>query len=510
MSFMQFVDTACRRFVPDSDKVSRVERGAARILVGAGACIALLLAFRALNGPFQLGGEWIRSPFTLETIFALIAGVLLLLACRRHEAARIGIAASANLPLLLVALAATALAFAPNLHDPLLSDDYILVGRAALDPWRLAHNFVTPGGDGAFRPLGYIWYGVIHAFASDNPFPWHSCMLAVHLVNCTLLFAVVRTLWGNALISFTSALLFGLHGSRPEVVTWASDNFDLLACALSLTAAWCLFSPAARWVSTALALILLTLAILCKESAYATPVILFWLAVGAGRLRDRHVQFFLGGSVVVFVALFAWRWSLFHGPGGYRDPITGRPAILSLHLATTLKAAGVRLWTILLFPLNWTAPTGYWIAAALLLGCAAVLLVLWGSGGLRPRVVLSMLAATLCAIVPALHLAAIGESALGTRIYYIPALGFFVLAGHVVASVPSKKRAVIALAMLASSTVILTEHNLLIWHRGALAADQICDAAAHGKPVDVHSDALPTILSFGNGFKECVALKQGK
>lgn len=488
-----------------------MERVAARILVAGAACVAVLLSVRALEGPFQLGRLWVRSPLTLETVFTLIAGALLLMACRRRDGFA-GTPRSADLPLLLLALALTAFAFVPNLHDPFLSDDYILAGRATLDPQRITHNFVAPGGDGAFRPLGYIWYGLIHSFAGAHPFPWHACMLAVHLANCALLFAVVRALWGNALVSFTSALLFGLHGSRPEVVAWASDNFDLLACAFSLTAAWCLFRPTASRsrLSAALALVLLLMALLCKESAYAAPVVIFGLAAAGGRLRDRTVRLFLAGSVVVSVAMFGWRWSLFHGPGGYVDPSTGRPAILSLHLLSATKALCLRLWTILLFPLNWTGPTGGWVAAALLLGCGAVVLLLWSSGGLRPRVVAWLLAATACAVVPALHLALVGESALGSRIYYIPAIPFFVLAGHVVAAVVSRKRAVVALAALALSTAILLEHNLRFWHRAALVADRVCDAAAQGKSVQVRTDALPGILSFGNGFKECVELKRGK
>ncbi len=463
-------------------------------------------------GWFQLGGIWIRSPFTLETIFTLSTGALLLLACRRHEPGRTETPLSADLPLLLLALVATALAYSPNLRDPFLSDDYILVTRGTLAPHEIAVAFVTPGGDGAFRPVGLIWYGVLHALAGAHFFPWHFSILALHLLNCALLFTVVRLLWANGLASVTAALLFGLHGTRPPVLAWASDNFDLLACALSLTAAWCLFRPEIRrvWTTVVIALFLLTLAILCKESAYATPAIIFCLAAAAGRLRDQTVRLFLAGSVVVCVILFAWRWALFHGPGGYLDPVTGRPAILSLHVASTLKAVGLRLWTILLFPLNWSAPTGIWVAAALLLGCGAVLFLLWSSTGLRPLVVLSMLAATLCAMVPMLHLAAVGESALGTRIYYIPALPFFVLAGHVVASVASKRRAIVGLAALVLSTVIVMEHNLRFWHQAALAADQVCDAVAHGEPAPANSAALPGILSFGNGLKECVALKEGK
>lgn len=45
---------------------------------------------------------------------------------------------------------------------------------------------------------------------------------------------------------------------------------------------------------------------------------------------------------------------------------------------------------------------------------------------------------------------------------------------------------------------------------GVVAACTVCTAAARGEPVPPTSDALPGILSFGNGFRECVALKHGK
>jgi hypothetical protein len=486
-----------------------VERAVRAILVAGAACAGVLLSLRALRGWFQIGPVWIRSPLTLETVFVVLAGALLAIACgRRGSLAFNDVSRRAELLLLLLALAITALAFAPNLRDPFISDDYILAGRATLDLHRIARSFVTPGGDGAFRPLGYIWYGLIHTFAGANPLPWHLSMLAIHLVNCALLFAVARALWGNALVSFTSALLFGLHGTRPEVVTWASDNFDLLACAFTLAAAWCVFGSAPRrfWV----AFVLLLMAILCKESAYAAPVVVGGLAAAAGRLRDRTVRLFLGGSVIVCAGMLAWRWLLFHGPGGYIDPSTGRPAILSLHVLSTVKALAFRLWTILLFPINWTEPTGVGIAAALVLGCGTVLLLLWSSAGLRPFAVVSLLAATVCAVVPAVHLALVGESALGSRIYYIPAVPFFVLVGQVVASAASRRRAILGLAALALSTVIFLEHNLRYWHRTAMVADQVCEAAAQRKPVPTNTDALPTFLSFGNGFKQCVELKRGK
>ena len=496
----------------ESDKVTPVERGAVWTVWIASIFAALagvLLVLRAILGPFAIAGIRIRSPLTLETSFAVLAGILLLLACRpgEHHGA---IPPKANWPLLLLALVWIAVAFSPNLPDPFVSDDYILVSRYTLDAGRIARDFITPGGDGALRPVGDIGYAVVHTLAGLRPFPWHCYLLGVHLLNCALLYGLVRMLWRNVFVSFTAASLFGLHGSRPQSVTWASDNFDLLACVLSLMALWYLFRPLSRrrWVAVTPALVLLAAAIFCKESAYVVPVLAFTFALAAGRLGDRAVRLFLPWSVLVCVALFAYRWVLFGGPGGYLDPVSGRPAILSLHFLSTAKAFCLRMWAILLFPVNWREPTGIGIAVALAAGCGAILFLLWSSSGLPARLVIALVGATICAMVPVLHLALVDESVIGSRIFYIPALPFCVLAGHLVASVRSRRRIALILAALLLSTTITLEHNLRFWHRAALAADQICDAIASGRPVPTQSHDLPGLLSFGNGLQECAEQKR--
>ena len=473
------------------------------------ALAAVLLVLRAIWGPFAIAGIGIRSPLTLETSFAVAAGIVLLLLCRKRDGHG-AIPPAIDLPLLLLALVWIAAAFSPNLPDPFVSDDYILVSRYTLDAGRIARDFITPGGDGALRPVGNIGYAVVHTLAGLRPFPWHCYLLGVHLLNCALLYGLVRLLWCNAFVSFTAALLFGMHGSRPQSITWASDNFDLLACALSLIAALCLFRPLSRrpWVTVTPALVLLAAAIFCKESAYVVPVLVFAFALAAGRLGDRAVRLFLPWSVLLCIALFAYRWVLFGGPGGYLDPTSGRPAILSLHFLSTAKALCLRMWAILLFPVNWREPTGIGVAVALAAGCGAILFLLWSSSGLPARLVIAFVGATICAMVPVLHLALVDESVIGSRIFYIPAMPFCVLAGHLVASVRSRRRIAVILALLMLGATITLEHNLRFWHRAALAADRVCEAVASGKPVPAQSADLPGLLSFGNGLQECAQQKR--
>ena len=151
-------------------------------------------------------------------------------------------------------------------------------------------------------------------------------------------------------LAFTAAVLFGLNGTRPEAVAWTAGNFDLLACAFTLAATLAILRR-----HILLALPLLLLGILSKESAYAAPAVIFGFAAAGNRLRDSRIRLGLIASIAICAAMFAYRWILFHGPGGYIDPATGQPQVLSFHLGATLKALLLRVWANLLFPVNWDA-----------------------------------------------------------------------------------------------------------------------------------------------------------
>ena len=317
-------------------------RPAARPLTIIALAAAFGLALRAGLGAFSLAGVRVGSPLGLESCFgcAFLALLFIRTSGKQHHS-------EWTIPLA-AALALVALAYAPNLSDPFLSDDYILAARATFEPARLLALFHTPGGDGSFRPLGYVYFGVLRFLFGANPLAWHSVGLVIHLVNCAVLYFIVKELWGQGRLAAIAALLFGLHGTRPEAVAWSAGNFDLLACAFSFAATLCALRR-----RTLAACAFVALAILSKESAYAAPAIMLGFAAAAGRVRKSRTPILAAAGV--YAAMFAWRWSMFHGPGGYIDPSTGQAQILSFHLGSALKAVLLRVWALMLFPVNWDA-----------------------------------------------------------------------------------------------------------------------------------------------------------
>lgn len=455
---------------------------AARLLKILAVAAALALTLRALLGPFSFAGVRVASPLGLETTFGCVFVALLLVRTPSKVDRAVW-----SLPLA-AALAVVALAYAPNLRDPFLSDDYILATRATFEPARLAALFHTPGGDGSFRPLGYLYFGLLRRLFGANPLAWHSVALAIHLTNCALLCFIVRTLWGKGPLGAVAALLFGLHGSRPEAVAWSAGNFDLLACGFTFAAVLCALRRNAIG-----ACVFVALAILSKESAYAAPAVILGFAAAGGRVRESRTAIFATGAICI--AMLAWRWILFHGPGGYIDPSTGQAQILSFHLGSALKAVLLRIWALMLFPINWDAfARSAPLAIAILASAGAIVF----SACPRRRVSLALLATTVAALLPAYHLALIGQDLNGSRILYLPAAAFCVLCAHLV----SMKRAAAAVLILAS--VVALRSNLNAWHEDAVLADQICSGVSSQAPIHDRKG----VVFFANGYAECRQLKQ--
>src|ERR1700679_651530 len=140
---------------------------AVRSLTAASLAAALALSVRAITGIFFVGPLRFASPMGMESVFAGAFLAIVLLQSQRSAAAAAATASAVpvtpaapvrnatrfRIAPLLAALAVVAAVFAPSLRDPFLSDDYILVSRATLDPARILALLHTPGGDGSFRPL---------------------------------------------------------------------------------------------------------------------------------------------------------------------------------------------------------------------------------------------------------------------------------------------------------------------------------------------------------------------
>jgi len=128
--------------------------------------------------------------------------------------------------------------YIPTLHFDFVWDDYsFLVSNDSLRSWSSiinsffdANTFAPTIDAQIYRPLrNIIWILELKVFGLDQ-FYFHYINLLIHISITVLLFYFLHNCYGiHKIISFLSALFFGLHPLNTEIVCWIKSVDDLLA-----------------------------------------------------------------------------------------------------------------------------------------------------------------------------------------------------------------------------------------------------------------------------------------
>lgn len=482
------------------------------------AVAAVLLAIRFLMGPFRSALVTVNSPVNAAAAVA-VSFLLLALIAGRNPAAPPPEPRIAWVDLT-VLIAATVLAFWPNLRSPLVYDDYRHIVEASHATWRiLADAFArVPGGHGLFfRPVGFISYWLDYHWAGGHATRWHLWSLAAHGANTCLVYLLVMRLGMRRAAGLAAALLFALHGSRAETVAWADARFDLLATFFALSALLavlehCRTGRRLWYVPSA---VCAALAVYTKESAFCLPLLPLALLPALPRAQWRRA---IAASLAlgsVCAVLFAYRWWALGGIGGYADR-TGVSAVWHSRPLHTSEALFFRQWAFLFFPVNWSAPLEWWLRAAAA-SFLAVLVVCAARGGARRAQLLAGLAFVLAAVMPVQHLLMFQPDFAGARVLYLPLAGLAIFWAAVLErGAPNKATWAMAGALIAFNVAAL-EHNLGPWRTTPAAAAAVCRAlgrelARDPRPVFVSGlpERLQGVYFLSNGFPECVEMNSGQ
>jgi hypothetical protein len=174
------------------------------------------------------------------------------------------------------------------------------------------------------------------------------------------------------------------------------------------------------------------------------------------------------------LCLFAYRWILFGGIGGYLDA-SGRPQALLLTPVSVIKTLAFRVWAVLLFPLDWDAIYGHWAGVAMI--CYVAALGWLTTARARARDLIAPLGFVLLASIPPLQQLLIGPGMDKSRYLYLPAAGFCWLLAALGAGLgPAARRTVFALVLLFNAVAL--ESNLAAWGHVASLSRPACVAAA--------------------------------
>jgi len=380
------------------------------------------------------------------------------------------------------------LPFLPFLTFPFLADDYVHILYArAFTVGRISELFTVPAGDHFFRPVGYLSYALDARWAGWLPVLWRASSLALHVANVALVYALCRRLAFRIAPAVCAALLFAVHGSRPEAVTWVAARFDLLAVFFGLL---CLLGILrGRIAGAGLALFV---AVLSKESAFVVPLLavaLLWYTGVHWRVALRRVL----PLFVVAIGVFAYRWRLLGGVGGYQDAADGLPTVFHFKLTSTLQALFPRFWGTLLFPLNWTTRPGF--VLYLLMG-ASLIALLWlaYSRASRRPLALGLTFAYICAL-PVHQFLSIGADLEKSRVLYFASVGLAILFAALITS----RRLLVPAALILLFHCAALEHNLTIWKRVGYEARAACQPGAKDLP-----NVRDGVYFLHTGYPECL------
>jgi hypothetical protein len=413
------------------------------------------------------------------------------------------------------------LAFWRSLHIGFLSDDFTLVGYAnEFTSKALTDALKTGGGDGFFRPAQYLeWIGLAQ-LAGWRPESWHLLSWFLHAVMALLVYALARRMRLPVGESLFAAALFVVLGSRPEAVIWISGiNGEMIVTLLMLGGLLLFIRSLEMPGAAAMAMltgswIAMVVGILSNEFGYIFPLLLVLWLVSQGDSLDAAIRRRSGELIPFFGAaaiLFAYRWRLFGGMGGY---LTGkRPQAMHLGLAT-LHALFGRLWGVLYFPINWTtAPNLFLVILGMFYVAALLWLALAGSGRQGPVFRKEMLfpaGFVVVAALPPLHLLMIGSDLTNARLLYPPSVGFCLLLAVAVQALSGRAKGAVMAAVLAFQFAAL-QHNIGPWLYASEKSQAACQAAAlciSGPAKGINVRNLPQTLRgvyfLKSGFSRCV------
>jgi tetratricopeptide (TPR) repeat protein len=212
------------------------------------------------------------------------------------------------------------LLYLPYLGAPFLWDDLlVLVGNPHLALSEIPSHFATDlfshsrieTPQDRYSPLTLTLYSLLHAAAGEAPWIYHLASAILHGLVALLVARLALRLTERPGAALAAGLFFAVAPVHVETVVWASAMHTLLWSALALTSLLVATSrERALWRALGASLALAA-ALLSKESAVVTPLVLGVLDAargGAGALR-RNVPVYVA-LVLVLVGYFALRAAL--------------------------------------------------------------------------------------------------------------------------------------------------------------------------------------------------------
>ncbi|HEX8177651.1 MAG TPA: glycosyltransferase family 39 protein [Pyrinomonadaceae bacterium] len=442
------------------------------------------------------------------------------------------------LPSLSLLLLLGLIAYFSILDSYFLSDDFVQVGGVLKGDWSVVWGREHGG---FFRPLFILSYVVDSRVWGARPLGYHLTNVLVHGLNSYLVYRLTLSLLrpqrlneeSTRRIGLVAGLLFLLHPSHTEAVSWISGRADLLATLFSLAALLaCVFymeNSRARYLLVSL--LSFALALLSKESAASLPFIILavgvYIAAATGGRGKRAFARAMKTSALFFLLLLLFvvvrRAALGAWLGGYGaeqhlnfSPGWIRDRFLQASLRALVPAMPPGLSDILLKPLKSTA----FILVAL--GFVALVVILLRRRRLseekaarsrQNRLALLLVVSFVLSLLPVINLRLSLFDTQGERFVYWPSVFAVLLIAHLcfILIKGRKWRLLLALCLIAFYSVSLHVTNQR-WSEASQLSRRLKDELATGASSEQSlivinaPDNLRGVPVFHNGLQEALTI----
>lgn len=188
---------------------------------------------------------------------------------------------SARVRLAILLIISALIAYSTVLGSYFLSDDFVVVGKLLEGDWSVQWGREHGG---FFRPV-FVWSNILDSLVwGANPTGYHLTNVLLHAASAFLVHALAARLVQNQSlseelkrgVSWAASLLFLVHPSHTEAVSWIAGRADPLATLFSLAAilAYLSYKQERSTLHLIVALIAFALALFAKEAAASLPLVL--------------------------------------------------------------------------------------------------------------------------------------------------------------------------------------------------------------------------------------------
>lgn len=386
--------------------------------------------------------------------------------------------------------------FGNVIQGPFILDDYSLIVNnesiksfVNIGDWFTQNNLHgTDFTSNLYRPISTTMFATMYAFFGEEAWGYHVVNILIHVVNASLIFAILNKLFGGSkkevssgvVMSFLMALIFLVHPMNTEAVSYIAglpDIFSPLFILLGIHT----FLGKKSLQNAGLVVLFFVLAVLAKESSVVFAPLIAAVALCRWRTYSKGERGFvvklIGGLIGLTIGYLALKFTVFN----FTD-LVGLSTKDNAYTNSIFVRLTTFIWNLfeyfrlMFFPLEMHLIKVYEFSTSLLngrglFGLLIVLIAIFGSiFSFKKHPIYTLGFSWLfIAFIPAMGIIPL-NALYADRWFYLPSIGVLIVLGYLLTQVLETRKGLraSAVAVLIFLTVLLGFRTI---HRNAQWTD---------------------------------------